>query len=389
MKHVTAVIGGHYGDEGKGKVVDFLAPEFDLVMRFNGGPNAGHTVVADGKTYKLHHIPSGILHPNTINLIGPGCVINPDKFIEEVTILTAAGVDLSNLHISDRAHLILPRHIRQDEEYDKERNFGTTKQGIWPVYSDKVARNGVRVGDIYGPAAPRWASSEWMMSLSPFICDALDVIRKVDSILLEGSLGVMRDIDWGIYPYVTSSSCLPAVPGVPAPTRIIGVFKAYCTSIGAGPFPTEIEGSLADRLREKGGEYGTTTGRPRRIGWFDAVAAKYAAEVAGFTELAITKLDVLEGFDEVKICVGYEAGGKMTTKMLPTEGLLHARPIYEDWPGWNWKLYSPNAHYFLRRIAELIGVRVSTVGFGPERGAVYTLTPWTQEGFKWAYEQPI
>jgi adenylosuccinate synthase len=416
---VSAVVGGHWGDEGKGKVVDVLAAEHDLVVRYNGGANAGHTIVDERGTFRLHLVPSGVLHPNVTCLIGPGVVLNPDTLVEELHTLEAQGLSTHNVLISNRAHLLFPHHVQIDVLEEQSRGaglHGTTKQGIWPAYADKVARMGIRVGDLlhekhlveqvryqvsrtsrlltglydHQPVdvdAVLTQCRRWRDVLGPRIVDSHALMRRAlrmdRRILLEGHLGVMRDLDWGIYPFVTSSTCLPggaaAGAGIPASaiTRVVGVVKAYTTAVGAGPMPTELHDAVADRLRDVGQEFGTTTGRPRRCGWFDGVAARYAAEVAGFTELAIMKLDVLNGLDTVKICTAYRYMGETVDGMPDTPVLFDVEPVYEVLPGWQLPERVPDmgalpaaARQFLDRVAALVDVPVTMIGVGREREAL-------------------
>ena len=415
---VTAVVGGHWGDEGKGRVVDALAAQADLVIRFNGGSNAGHTIVTERGTFRLHLIPSGIFHPGVTSLIGPGVVLNPTALFEEINTLAAAGVDTSGLRISERTHLIFPHHLAQDaleEEARGPRAHGTTRQGIWPVYADKAARIGLRVGDLFESAYLEEAVSHlvsrkgplltglygqgldaaellsrcetWRDLLAPYVVDShalvMEVRRAGGRMLLEGHLGVMRDLDWGLYPYVTSSTCLPggaaAGAGIPAGliTEVIGVVKSYTTAVGAGPLPTELRDETGDRLRTAGEEYGASTGRPRRCGWFDAVAGRFAAEVCGFTALAVMKLDVLDGFDRVKVCVAYHDRHHLLTTVPRTPVMARVEPVYEELPGWtdtagcrSVRDLPPEAHGFLDRLEELVGVPVTLVGVGPGRDSL-------------------
>ena len=418
---VTAVVGGHWGDEGKGKVVDVLAAEHDLVIRYNGGANAGHTIVDERGTFRLHLVPSGVLHPNVTCLIGPGVVVNPDVLIEELRTLEAQGVSTHNVLISTRAQLLFPHHVTLDVLEEQSRGkgqHGTTKQGIWPAYADKVSRTGVRVGDLLHEAhlveQVRYQASRMSRLMTgAYGHEALDVetvvahcrrwrevlgARIVDSpplvqralragrrILLEGHLGVMRDLDWGIYPYVTSSTCLAggacAGAGIPPQRigRIVGVVKAYTTAVGAGPMPTELRDATCELLRERGQEYGTSTNRPRRCGWFDAVAARFAAEVSGFTDLAVMKLDVLDGFDTVKIAVAYRDGARNLETVPHTAVLGRVEPVYDALPGWSstseartFDDLGPSARAFLHRIESLVGVPISIVGVGREREALIT-----------------
>jgi len=426
---VIAVVGGHWGDEGKGRVVDALAAEADVVIRFNGGSNAGHTIVTERGTFRLHLVPSGIFHRGVTCLLGPGVALNPDVLLQEVRELRARGVDVAGLRISDRAHLVFPHHLVADELEEEVRGaaaHGTTRQGIWPLYADKVARMGVRVGDLYvedylrdlldylgarkqallrglygytdfDPADLLRRCRAWRDQLAPYVVDSHALLqearREGRRLLLEGHLGVMRDLDWGLYPYVTSSTCLPggaaAGAGIPAAeiTRVIGVVKAYTTAVGAGPFPTELPDATGDRLREAGQEYGSRTGRPRRCGWFDAVAARFAAEVAGFTELAVMKLDVLSGFDRVKVCVAYRDGGRVLTTVPHTAVMARVRPVYEEWPGWSldgsvraFEDLPPPARHFVERLEALVGRPVTLVGVGGSREALLRRGAPTEAG---------
>ena len=424
---VTAVVGGHWGDEGKGKIVDALAAEADLIIRYNGGTNAGHTIVNDQGIFRLHLVPSGVLYPSVVCLIGPGVVVNPEALIEELAMLEAGGVSTRNVFVSNRAHIVMPHHQMLDVREEALRgsgSHGTTKQGIWPAYADKVARVGVRVGDLLHPAylenAVRYQVTRtnrvlagsgdggsggggavdaeellarcagWREALASRIVDSHRMVQRAlragARILVEGHLGVMRDLDWGIYPYVTSSTCLPggaaAGAGIPAAsiTRVVGVVKAYTTAVGAGPMPTEIHDATADLIREAGLEFGTTTGRPRRCGWFDAVAARFAAELAGFTELAVMKLDVLSGMDRVKICTGYSLRGVLLDGMPDPVTLLEVEPVYETLPGWRLpeRIEAPGdlpveARLFLDRLVALVEVPVTMVGVGREREALLRL----------------
>ncbi|MDQ7844166.1 MAG: adenylosuccinate synthase [Armatimonadota bacterium] len=411
---VTAVVGGHWGDEGKGKVVDALAARADMVIRYNGGNNAGHTIVGGQGVLRLHLVPSGIAHPAVDCLIGPGVVVNPIALLEELDALERAGISTARLRISTRAHLVFPFHIELDARMEEARGgraHGTTRRGIWPVYADKAARVGVRAGDLLEPAFLRERLEEiagrasaalgrtvdpeelevqaraWAERLGPMIVDTHPIVREAlrrnARIILEGHLGVMRDLDWGVYPYVTSSTCLAggacAGAGIPPQriTRVIGVVKAYTTAVGAGPFPTELPHAVAELLRERGQEYGTSTRRPRRCGWFDGVAARFAAEVSGFTDLAVMKLDVLDGFETVKICVAYRDGGRVLETVPHTAVMERVEPVYEELPGWErtsdvraLEDLPDAARAFLERIEQVTGVPVSMVGVGREREAL-------------------
>ncbi len=414
---VTAIVGAQWGDEGKGRVVDYLAQDADMVIRYQGGDNAGHTVVNEFGTFRLHHIPSGIFNPRTVNIIGTGCVVNPDTLLEELAELEAAGVSTENLFISNRAHVTMPYHRLLDGAREQARGgkaIGTTKRGIGPVYSHKAARVGIRMGELRYPDRVRErlrivlpivnheleayglapvAEEEMMAKVAawveaighrivdtvPLVRDALTADRRV---ILEGQLGVMRDLDWGIYPYVTSSNPLAGFAPVGAgfPTRylqnILGIVKAYSTAVGAGPFPVELTDETGDQLREAGQEYGATTGRPRRCGWFDGVAIRYAAWLSGFTEIAVTKLDVLDGFPEIKICVAYRLPDGTLTEEMPEVPLLdQVDPVYETWPGWmtptsearRWEDLPENARRYLQRLEELAGAPIRYISVGPRR----------------------
>lgn len=420
---VIAVVGAQWGDEGKGRVVDFLAQDADCVVRFQGGDNAGHTVINNYGTFRLHLVPSGIFNPNTCNVIGTGTVVNPPSLLDEMHNLTAAGVDLSNLWLSERAQMLMPYHIQLDGLEELARGgaaIGTTKRGIGPAYADKAARWGLRLGDLtrrswlrqrlaqilpaknyllqhYGQAT--WdvdtlydMCEEWAEALHGRIVDTLPMLRQAvqnnQFVLLEGQLGIMRDIDWGIYPYVTSSNPSAAFAAVGAglpPTavdRIIGVVKAYSTCVGAGPFPVELNDDTGQTIRDIGREYGATTGRPRRCGWFDGVAIAHATWLNGLTELAITKLDVLDTLPELKICIGYRIGDKTVTHVPDTPWLLDAEPIYESWPGWQtptsdcraWAELPVNAQAYLRRIEALAGAPIRWVSVSPEREKIFRVT---------------
>ncbi len=420
---VTAIVGAQWGDEGKGRVVDYLAQSADMVIRFQGGDNAGHTVVNHFGTFKLHLVPSGIFNPNTVNLIGTGTVVNPDSLLEEISAVEAAGVSTENLFISNRAQMVMPYHRMLDglqESARAEKKIGTTKRGIGPAYADKGARRGVRLGDLLHPdwlkmrlrPALENANREithfggdalsfddlfdrcmaWRDALAHRIVDAVPLVRDAyrggKAILLEGQLGVMRDLDWGIYPYVTSSnptaSFAPSGAGLPpqAIDRVFGVVKAYSTAVGAGPFPTELFDASGEFLREKGNEYGATTGRPRRCGWFDGVAIGFAAYLNGFTGLAITKLDVLDGLSELKLCTHYRLPDGTLIDYVPDTSILETvEPVYETWQGWDepttnvrhWDDLPENAKKYLKRIEELAGVPLAFVSVGAEREAMIVL----------------
>ncbi len=419
---VTAVVGAQWGDEGKGRIIDFLAQNADIVIRFQGGDNAGHTVINEYGKHALHLIPSGIFNPSTKNIVGTGCVVNPAALLQEMDELAAAGVSLANLWISERAQMLMPYHRMLDELEERARGkdtIGTTKRGIGPAYADKAARSGLRIGDLL---QPEWLESRldnalttvnrklqilggepvdgqelfalcmnYREKLQDRIVDTVPMLRSAlennDDILLEGQLGIMRDLDWGIYPYVTSSNPTAAYAssgaGLPARTldRVVGVVKAYSTAVGDGPFPVELEDEDGAKLRQIGGEFGATTGRPRRCGWFDGVAIRYASWLNGMTGLAITKLDVLDEFEIIKICVGYRMpDGQIITDSMPVTPLLfQAEPIYEEWAGWltstqncrSWDDLPKQARAYVHRISELAQVKVDYVSVGPERDQMF------------------
>lgn len=421
---VTAIVGAQWGDEGKGRIIDYLAQQADVVIRFQGGDNAGHTVINEFGKHALHLIPSGIFNPNTQNIIGSGCVVNPQALLEEMAALDAAKVPLDNLWISNRAQMVLPYHRLLDglEEAARGRDtIGTTKRGMGPAYADKATRSGLRLGDLLQPdwlegrldSALRTVNRkieilggdpvhgeelyalcmEFQQKLGHRIIDTVPLLRQAierdKSILLEGQLGVMRDLDWGIYPYVTSSNPTAAFAasgaGLPARSigRVVGVVKAYSTCVGDGPFPVELHDTDGEKLREVGGEYGATTGRPRRCGWFDGVAINYAAWLNGMTGLAITKLDVLDKFATLKICVGYQLpDGSIVRDTMPDTPVLNGvTPLYEEWPGWEsstegcraWEELPAAAQAYIDRLSELAGVQVDYVSVGPEREQMFAV----------------
>jgi len=413
-----AVIGAQWGDEGKGKVVDLLAEKARVVVRFSGGDNAGHTVVNPYGEFRLHLIPSGIFYPHTVCIIGNGVVINPAVLIDEIDQLNQRGVDTRRLFISDRANLIMPYHILLDgleEESRGKKALGTTRKGIGPAFSDKVARLGIRTGDlldkevlverlrsvldykntiltkIYGisPLSLDDIYSQYCQygeRLAPYIRETTimleEALNREELVLLEGAQGALLDPDFGTYPYTTSSSplvgggCLGAGLGPTRISRILGVFKAYCTRVGAGPMPTELKDETGDLIRERGGEYGTTTGRPRRCGWFDAVAARFSTRINGFTGAAITRLDILDALPRLKICVGYKLDGQTIDYFSGNIATLEkCQPIYEELPGWQaptshireYEQLPPEAQQYVARLEELISRPVNLICVGPER----------------------
>jgi adenylosuccinate synthase len=412
------VLGTQWGDEGKGKVVDYLADRMDFVVRYQGGNNAGHTVIAEGQVLRLHLIPSGILYPHITSVIADGVVIDPRVLLEEMDTLTGLGVDVSRLSISGNAHLIMPYHLeieRVVERFLGRNALGTTKRGIGPAYADKAARIGLRLQDLFDPKIFRQkldvALKEknlvltkvygrlpleadrivedylgYAERLGPYLADTSRLLheglRAGKNVMLEGAQGTLLDVDHGTYPFVTSSNPVAgyalASAGV-GPSwvdRVIGVTKAYVTRVGAGPFPTEQDGEIGRTLVERGAEFGTTTGRRRRCGWYDAVVLRYAARVNGFTELFLTKIDVLSGMSPVRICVAYDVDGDRYEDVPPHQSLFHrARPEYEDVEGWSDDLGGVRsfrdlpapARAYVARLQELVGVRISVVSVGPAR----------------------
>ena len=416
----TVIVGAQWGDEGKGKIVDLLARESDVVCRYQGGPNAGHTIVADGETYKLHHLPSGILYPGTACVIGAGCVIDPESFVAELDALEARGLALDDVHVSGNAHLIMPWHVALDGAAERRLGrlrIGTTRRGIGPAYADKAARLGIRVQDLLDPKILRqkietalaeknvWLERVYGIEplgleevaeklerlarrLRPLVADTSLLVdralRQGRRVLLEGAQGTLLDLDHGTYPFVTSSNPVAgaAATGIGiGPTRIdevVGVAKAYVTRVGEGPFPTEIAGPDQERIRELGGEYGTTTGRERRCGWLDLVALRYAARVNGLTSIALTKLDVLSHEDEVPVCVRYRLPNGDETPDFPAHqsDFHHAAPVYEVLEGWREPLdggLPPAARRYVELVEREVGVSVSLVGTGQAREAVVSL----------------
>ena len=421
-----AVIGGQWGDEGKGKVIDYLAGAVDSVVRYAGGNNAGHTVVNASGTFQLHLVPSGVCWPEVDGIIGNGVVVDPDVLLDELDMLAARGIDTGRLFISERAHVIMPYHILLDaleEQARGEAAIGTTGRGIGPAYVDKTGRSGVRLGDLLDWAhfAPRLRellesknrlitriyeaeplaydavleqAQGWAERLRPFIRPTEQLVQdrlaEGKRVLLEGAQGTLLDLDHGSYPYVTSSS--PSIGGActglglnpMAITGALGVFKAYSTRVGGGPMPSEIEGDFAEEIRRIAQEYGATTGRPRRIGWFDGVAARYSQLVNGFTGLVLTRLDILDGFETVRLCVGYRAGGQKIDRFPANTALLaRCEPVYQELPGWRQPTAGAtqlsdlpeNARAYVRRIEELVGCRVQIISTGPSRDETIQVTP--------------
>ncbi len=408
---VDLIVGLQWGDEGKGKIVDLVAKNYDIVIRSQGGHNAGHTVVVDGKKYALHLLPSGVLNPNATNVIGNGVVVYPPQLIKEIKNF-GHGIK-EKLLISDKAHMILDHHIAIDQAREKLRGknaIGTTGRGIGPAYADKIARVGVRMGELKNidklvdklshyyemnkgyfdylginiPSAEdlRTELQEWQDELGDMIVNTTNYLwdNMDKNMLLEGAQATLLDIDHGTYPYVTSSNTIAsgALTGSGiAPknlNKVTGIAKAYTTRVGNGPFPTEDLGKAGDRIREQGAEFGTTTGRPRRCGWFDVVAARYAVTLNGCDEVAIMKLDVLDGFEKVKVCVGYEIDGS-EIDYFPSE-LDVVKPIYVELDGWDksalvrkWEDLPKNAQKYIEFIEEKIGTKIKYISTGAERNA--------------------
>jgi adenylosuccinate synthase len=415
----TVIVGAQWGDEGKGKIVDLLAQDSDFVCRYQGGPNAGHTIVVDGDTYKIRQIPSGVLRRKTC-VIGAGCVVDPEVFLTEIDELEARGVSTKDVHLSGEAHLIMPWHVAIDQATERrlgKLQIGTTKRGIGPCYADKAARLGIRVQDLLDPKILRekievalaeknvWLErvygvpplelekiagqlESFAQRMRAYVADTSLLVdralREGRDVLLEGAQGTLLDLDHGTYPFVTSSNTVAAnaATGIGiGPNRIdqvIGVAKAYVTRVGEGPFPTEIDGADQERVRELGGEFGTVTGRQRRCGWLDLVALRYAVRLNGITSLALTKLDVLSHFAELPICVAYELRDGTQTYEFPAHqsDFHHCRPVYEVLPGWGEPLTEglpTAARAYVEFIERALGVEISLVGTGAERERVVAL----------------
>lgn len=416
----TCVIGLQWGDEAKGKLVDLLTVNYDIVVRYQGGANAGHTVVIGDDVYKLHHIPSGILNSNVTNVVGPGVVLNPPTILDEIDSLAERGIGvLENLMISDRAHVVFPWHLLEDKVINDRpvdgESIGTTLRGIGPCYRDKVGRShAIRLGDMYRPdfrqkveliiAAKRAFLAQangdaeldadeiyadftgYAERLRPFVGDTthylLDAIEANQRMLFEGAQGALLDIDHGTFPFVTSSNSsgvgVSAGSGIPARwiKKVIGVCKAYTSRVGGGPFPTELDDDMGQMIRDLGHEYGTTTGRPRRCGWFDAVSVRYTSRLSGVDCLSVMMMDVLSQLPEVKICVGYMLHGKRIDHFPShVDDLRQVKPVYETIPGWQQDVTAARtmedlpegAHRYLARLSELVGKPVGVVSVGPDR----------------------
>lgn len=418
MSETLVVVGSQWGDEGKGKITDYFATRADMVVRYQGGNNAGHTVVFGGNKYSLQSIPSGIFNPNTVNIMGNGMVVNPVSVVAELQKLHDRGITDYKLFISSRAAMVMPWHPMLDGAYEAKKGknlIGTTKKGIGPAYSDKYSRTGLRMGDLLEPEyfrerleaalevknlelqmlgleplEPDAVYNEYMdlaRQLGPMITDTSRMINDAlrsesKKILFEGAQGMMLCIDHGTYPFVTSStpsaSSVPVGAGI-APkwiNEVVGVAKAYCTRVGSGPFPTELFDEIGDGIRERGHEYGTVTGRPRRIGWFDAVVGRYTAELAGISHWAVMLLDVLSGLDTIKICVAYELDGKEIQSPPSTiSSLARCKPVYIELPGWkedisgirNFEDLPDNAKAYIKKLEEVTGTPVGMISVGPDR----------------------
>ncbi len=422
----VVVVGTQWGDEGKGKITDFLAENAEVVARYQGGNNAGHTILIQNKKYKLHLIPSGIFYKDKICVLGNGMVINPAALIEEINYIRENGFSTDNLRISDRAHLIMPYHLLLDaleEESKGVDKIGTTRKGIGPCYMDKAARSGIRVADlldpdeferklrqiivqknslieqVYGekgldPEPILHEYLEYAKVIRPYVTDTSvvlnDAIDQGKRVLFEGAQGVMLDIDQGTYPFVTSSN--PTAGGVcigsgVGPTKIhhvIGVAKAYTTRVGDGPFPTELHNEIGDAIREKGNEYGTTTGRPRRVGWFDSVVVRHARRVSGITGLSLNSLDVLTGLETVKICTGYLYRGEHIDYYPANLKMLsECQAVYEELPGWKEDISGArtlddlpaNARHYLERVSQLTGIPIAIFSVGRNREQTNLVRP--------------
>lgn len=414
----VVVVGTQWGDEGKGKITDFLSERAEVIARYQGGDNAGHTIQFDGTTYKLHLIPSGIFYQDKISIIGNGVVVNPKSLVKELDYLKDHGIPTDNLRISDRAHVILPYHIlldRLQEEAKGDQKIGTTIKGIGPAYMDKAARVGIRLADLLDKEvfAERLKINldeknkvftkiyevdgidfddifeeyyEYGQLLKQYVTDTSvilnDALDNGHHVLFEGAQGVMLDIDQGTYPFVTSSN--PVAGGVAIGTgvgptkvnKVVGVCKAYTSRVGDGPFPTELFDATGDIIREVGREYGTTTGRPRRVGWFDAVVMRHSKRVSGITNLSLNSIDVLTGLPTVKICTAYDLDGETITHYPASlKELSRCKPIYEELPGWQEDVTAcktleelpENARNYVLRVSELVGVPITTFSVGPDR----------------------
>jgi adenylosuccinate synthase len=423
---VRAIVGANWGDEGKGKLTDLFASESDMVIRFQGGANAGHTIINPYGKFALHQLPSGIFFGHVTNVLGNGVALNIPALIKEIKSIQEAGVPDPKLVISNRAQMVMPYHVlfdQYEEEWLSDRRFGSTKSGIAPFYSDKYAKIGFQVSELFDESAlnqkleyviglknilvehrykkPKLDAHaireqliEWRRAIKPYVGDTVRLVREAleanQRILLEGQLGALKDPDFGIYPYVTSSSTLAGYgaigSGLPpyAIREIIAVVKAYSSAVGAGAFVSELHGKEADELRRRGGdagEYGATTGRPRRMGWFDAVATRYGCHIQGATAVALTAIDVLSYLDEIPVCIGYEIDGEVTRDFPVTTYLNRAKPVYSVLPGWktdirgirDFSQLPEKARAYVRFVEKEIGVPVQLVSNGPHRDEIIRL----------------
>jgi len=423
---VIVVVGGQWGDEGKGKIIDFLAEKVEVVVRFSGGDNAGHTVINPYGEFRMHLVPSGIFYPQVTCIISNGVVINPAVLLTELDELQSHGVDTSHFIISDRAHLIMPYHTLLDGLEEERRGkgaLGTTRRGIGPAFVDKVARVGIRVGDLlnkdiflkqlsstlelknailtkvyqHAPLSLEEIFEQYCHygeQLAPFIKETSSIIDRAmareELILLEGAQGTLLDPDFGTYPYVTSSSPLAgggsigAGIGPMAFGRVVGVFKVYITRVGSGPMPTELQDKVGELIREKAHEYGATTGRPRRCGWFDAVAGRFSVQVNGFSDIVLTHLDIYDKFPSIKICTAYKFGNKILDFFPSSTAILEkCQPIYEELPGWqvstseirDFEQLPLEAHRYIGRLEKLLSCPVSCIATGPRRNQLIEVRP--------------
>ena len=398
-----AIVGAQWGDEGKGKIVDLVSLHYDIVARYQGGHNAGHTVTIQGKSYILQLIPSGMMRGGKVGVIGNGVVIEPDALLQEIRRMEQAGFTFEGrLHISDRAHLILPHHRWREQEEEKKQKIGTTMRGIGPSYEDKAARRGFRVCDLLQPDFENRLGElygdkeegkvflaripEFREEFNKYVCNCsallADAIRHGKSILFEGAQGTMLDLDHGTYPYVTSSSC--AAGGISTGLgigpkyihKVLGISKAYVTRVGGGPLVTELKDAIGDAIRNKGREFGSITGRPRRCGWLDLIQLKYAAQINGMDALCITKLDVLDDLDEIKVCVRYELNGSEVLDLPACEVELdHCKPVYQTFPGWKSNTHAVNkleglpakARKYLEFVEDRLEMSIALLSTSPER----------------------
>ena len=420
---VTAIVGANWGDEGKGKMVDIMAAEADMVVRFQGGSNAGHTIINDYGKFALHLLPAGVFYPHTVNMLGPGVALNVHAFTKELDILKERGVPTPDIRISDRAQLVMPYHLLLDEYEENRRGaqaFGSTRQGIAPFYADKYSKVGVQVADLKYPdrmkkqiegalatknvlfehlydqpslSADKLVDEmlEAAQGILPFVDDTVTLIHDALSdgkhILLEGQLGALRDPDHGIYPYPTSSSPLAGFAsvgaGIPPSSiqQVLTVTKAYSSCVGTGPFVTELQDPEAQELRNRGGdagEYGATTGRPRRVGWFDVVATRYGCRIQGATEVVLTNLDVLGYLDTIPVCFAYETGSERTESFPPPAQLDQAKPVLTSLPGWRQDIAEvrtfqdlpAQAQQYVLQLEEWIGIPITWIGVGPRRDQI-------------------